>query len=291
MSRSKLLALVASIRTREVLILQGAPLLGVAFSIGPITPARLLTAAIFAIASFLLLAHIFTLNDWADFARGVHHANGAISRLEREGITPTRLLCFSVVLVAVALLLFLFVSPRCFLVASAITLLGIFYSHTSIDSKGVPIVSSLLHFVGGMLHFLLGYALFSEMDGRALAVGSFFALTFAAGHLNQEIRDYDVDRATGARTNAVAFGKTATFFAGLMIFTLCYLDLFLLAWTRIVPRPLAVLPIVLLPIHVLLSMRTFREGLTSNHIQRFQTHYRFLYAVIGGAMLLGALVA
>jgi hypothetical protein len=46
------LALPGSIRMGEVVVLQGAPLLGLAFSIGSMTPAKLLASLIFAVASF-----------------------------------------------------------------------------------------------------------------------------------------------------------------------------------------------------------------------------------------------
>jgi len=286
MSRlSKALALAASIRLGEVLVLQGAPLIGIAFSIGPITAPKLVTSLIFAGASFLLVAHIFTLNDWADFARGVHHSNGAMSQLESRNITPPLLLLFSLLLLLASLSLFLLLSACCSLLAAGIAALGIFYSHPSLNLKSIPIVSSLLHFVGGLLHFLLGYALFSAINERGLVIASFFALTFTAGHLNQEVRDFDVDQQTGARTNAVAFGKRINFITGLILFTISYVYLFFIAWSGVMPRLLAILPVVLCPIHFALSVRTLNDGLTSNSIRRFQTQYRVIYSLIGLAML------
>jgi len=281
--------LAASIRVGEVMVLQGAPLIGLAFSIGPITVAKIQAAIIFAAASFLLVAHVFTLNDWADFTRGLHHSNGTMSQLESKSISPRLLLSFSFLLLTVSLLFFLLLSARCFLLATAIATLGIVYSHPSLNGKSVPIISSLLHFLGGLLHFLLGYALFSAINERGILVGLFFAFTFSAGHLNQELRDFDLDQRAGARTNAVAFGKRTNFLIALVLFTVAYSYLFFLAWIGYVPRPLAILPIVICPLHVIWSMRTLRDGLTPNSIQWFRVRYRLCYALIGIAILVAVI--
>src|SRR5215212_4449499 len=105
-SPSRILALVRSIRVREVLILQGAPFLGMAFSISQFTVPKLVTAIIFIAAGFLLVAHIFTLNDWADYSRGVHHSGGAVAHLEKLNVAPPLLLFFSFLLLVAGLLSF-----------------------------------------------------------------------------------------------------------------------------------------------------------------------------------------
>ena len=144
--------------------------------------------------------------------------------------------------------------------------------------------------MGGVLHFLLGYSLFTPIDHSGILIGLFFALTFTAGHLNQEVRDYDGDRLNGVRTNAVAFGRTPAFLAGLAVFTLAYTDLFLLAGLGIVPAPLAILPLVLYPIHVVWSIQTLRAGLTFTNVTRVRGRYRMLYGMIGLGIVLALLL-
>ncbi|MEP7014120.1 MAG: UbiA family prenyltransferase [Verrucomicrobiota bacterium] len=281
----KAFAVVASIRIGEVLVLQGAPLIGIVFSIGTITAPKLLASLIFAAASFLLVAHIFTLNDWADFSRGLNHSNSAMSRLENKKVPPRLLFFFSLLLLMASLSLFLSLSVRCSLLAAGIATLGILYSHPLLNFKSIPIVSSLVHFVGGLLHFLLGYALFSAIDEHGLLIGSFFAVTFTAGHLNQELRDFDLDQQTGARTNAVVFGKRIVFMTGLILFTISYIYLFFLAWTGVTPRSVAILPVLLCPVHIVASLHALKAKLTSKSIRRFQALYRVNYALIGLTML------
>jgi 4-hydroxybenzoate polyprenyltransferase len=167
---------------------------------------------------------------------------------------------------------------------------GIFYSHPSLNAKSMPIISTVLHLVGGALYFLLGYALFSPaLDLRGILIGGFFGVTFAAGHPIQEVRDFHEDRQVGATTNAIVFGPRPSFFAGLILFALQYAYLFVLAWSGFVPRVLALLPIVLFPIHIFWTVQTLRGGLGRESIARFQNRYRILYALIGLAMLLSIL--
>ena len=260
--------------------------MGSAFSIGAITPDNLKVLALFLAANLLLVGHIFAFNDWAAMAQNAQQPNKATALVYSGKITSRFLLFFSVTLLAAALVFFALLGLRSLVLAVAIAGLGFLYSHPALNGKSIPIISSLLHFVGGLLHFFLGYAVFSAIDQRAILVGLFFALTFAAGHLNQEVRDFDLDQQEGARTNAVAFGKQQSFFAGLILFTFCYLYLFFLAWFGVVPRPLMFFSIFLWPVHLFWSGRTLRHGLTLENACRLQARYRALYAVIGLGLLL-----
>ncbi|HEY6070927.1 MAG TPA: UbiA family prenyltransferase, partial [Chthoniobacterales bacterium] len=217
-------ALLRHIRFDEVLVLQGTPLMGVAFAIDAITTANLETLGVFLIGSILLVAHVFTLNDWADIAHGLKAPDPLVSSV--------RLFWFSIFLLIASLLVFALIDPRVVILGAIVAALGFFYSHPKLNFKGTPVASSFPHLVGGLFHFLLGYAVFSPIDSRGILIALFFALTFTAGHLNHEVRDFEFDCKTNARTNAVAFGKYAVFLAGLIVFTLAYLCLFLLGWFR-----------------------------------------------------------
>jgi 4-hydroxybenzoate polyprenyltransferase len=266
-------ALLRHIRFDEVFVLQGTPLMGAAFAIGTITAANLETLAIFLIGSFLLVAHVFTLNDWADIAHGLKAPDPLVSSL--------RLFWFSIFLLIASLLVFTLISSRVVMLGAIVAVLGFFYSHPKLNFKGTPIASSVPHLVGGVFHFLLGYAVFMPIDQRGIFIALFFGLTFAAGHLNHEVRDFELDRKNNARTNAVAFGKPATFLSGLVVFTGAYLCLFLLGWFRLVPRPLSFIAIVFYSLHLSWSVRALRGQLEPAIIDRFQTQYRSLYALIG----------
>ncbi|HWY41568.1 MAG TPA: UbiA family prenyltransferase [Chthoniobacterales bacterium] len=270
-------ALLRHIRFDEVFVLQGTPLMGALFSMDALTIAHFETLMVFLIGSILLVAHVFTLNDWADIAHGLKAADPQVSSL--------RLFWFSLFLLFASLLVFALIDLRVVILGVIVAVLGFFYSHPKLNFKGTPIASSLPHLIGGLFHFLLGYAVFTPIDQRGIFIALFFALTFAAGHLNHEVRDFDLDQKNRARTNAVAFGKRATFVAGLILFTCAYLCLFLLGWFRLVPRPLSFLAAVFYLLHLYWSLRALRSQLNPDTLDRFQVQYRSLYAVIGISIL------
>ena len=276
-STSRISALLRHIRFDEVFVLQGTPLMGVVFSIGTITTGKFETIPLFLAGSVLLVAHIFTLNDWADVAHGL--------KAPDPRVPPRLLLSFSLSLLIASFLVFALLGSRVVIVAVIIAALGFFYSHPRLNAKATPIASSLPHLIGGIFHFLLGYAVFMPIDQRGVFIAVFFALTFAAGHLNHEVRDFELDQKNNARTNAVAFGKRATFIAGLIVFSCAYLCLFLLGWFRFIPRPLSFLAILFYPLHLYWSVRALRSQLQPELVDRFQAQYRSLYALIGISML------
>jgi len=187
------------------------------------------------------------------------------------------------------LLIFSLTSIRVVLLGAIVAVLGFLYSHPKLNFKGTPIASSLPHLVGGLFHFLLGYAVFMPIDQRGVFIALFFALTFAAGHLNHEVRDFELDQKNNARTNAVTFGKQKTFLAGLVLFTCAYLCLFLLGLFRFVAPSLTWAAILFYSLHLFWSVRALKADLRSEILRRFQIQYRSLYAVIGILMLLSAI--
>ena len=278
------LAVLRCIRYREVLVLQGAPFLGVAFSLGRLPSHAAIDLAVFAVASYLLVAYVFALNDWAGAAADGKDRQKAAQVFLARGVSERAVLLLSLGLLLASLGLFALLRVQTLVLAVAIALLGAVYSHPAIDAKGSPILSSVPHLVGGTLHFLLGTSLFAPVDGRSLLIALYFALTVVAGHLNQEVRDYDGDLLNGIRTNAVRFGKTRAFWASCAGFTVAYAWLGGLAFYGLVPPVLGAL-LVLYPLHLYWTVATYRAGLTFEAINRFQTRYRALYGVIGLAML------
>ncbi len=284
------LAYLSCIRFSEVLVLQGSPLFGVAFALHDLTLDKAPVIAVFALASVLLVANIWTFNDWANGSADLKDPNRSERVFSTKGVSSRGLLVFSLGLLAASLIVFALLPRRTLILAVVIAVLGVIYSHPALNAKGVPIVSSCPHLVGGTLHFLLGYSLLLPIDRRGVLIGLFFGLTFTAGHLNQEVRDCASDRANRLWTNAVAFGNTAAFLAGAAVFTLAYADLALLAYYGVVPRWLGVPPLFLFPIHLFWTARTLRDGLGYAAVSRFQSRYRALFALIGLAMVAALLL-
>jgi 4-hydroxybenzoate polyprenyltransferase len=236
------------------------------------------------------VAHIFTLNDWAGLTADLRDPNKAAAVFATRGVTRRQIACLAVDLLAASLLLLAGLGARPLALGAAIAGLSMLYSLPPAAAKGIPLLGSALHFAGGVFHFLLGYATFRPVDGQALALACFCGLVFTAGHLNQEVRDADGDQRNGIRTNAVAFGKTPTFLAGLLVFTFAYFELIVLAARGIVPLPLEGAA-VLYPLHLLWSLQTLSRGLTFDNLGRLQARYHALYAILGAALLLALLLA
>ncbi len=230
------------------------------------------------------MAHIFLLNDWSGLTADLTDPNKAASVFTARGVGRREIGGLTAGLLALSLLLFSRLGPSALCLALAIATLSALYSLPRFNWKGRPLLSSAAHLAGGALHFLLGYSLGNTIDRRGLATATFFALTFTAGHLTQEIRDHQGDVLNAIRTNAVAFGQRRTFVASLVLFTLAHALLLLLALQGILPRPLAAL-VALYPIHLLWSLKTLAEGLTYPSIRRLQARYRTLYAIVGLAMV------
>jgi 4-hydroxybenzoate polyprenyltransferase len=267
----------------EILVLQGSPLLGAAFALRHPAAGNLGPLALLLVANVCLMAHIFLLNDWSGLTTDLTDPNKAAGVFTARGISRKAIGGLAAGLLAVSLLLFSRLGPSTLWLALAIATLSALYSLPRFNWKGRPLLSSAAHLAGGALHFLLGYSLGSAIDRRGLALATFFALTFAAGHLTQEVRDHHGDVLNAIRTNAVIFGPRRTFAASLSLFTLAYVLLLLLALQGILPLPLAPL-IALYPVHLRWSLNTLAEGLTYASVRRLQARYRALYAIIGLAM-------
>jgi 4-hydroxybenzoate polyprenyltransferase len=290
-SAAKALRYLSCLRPQDILVLQGSPLLGAAFAIGRPTIQHVGPLATLIVANVLLVTHIFMLNDWSGLTSDFADPNKTARVFTARGVGRREIGVLTAGLLVVSLLLFSFVGRYAFGIAAAIATLSALYSLPRFNWKGRPLLNSLAHFTGGILHFLLGYCLLGystphTIDGRGLATATFFALIFTAGHLTQEVRDHQGDTINAIRTNAVVFGQHRAFAASLVLFTLAQILLLLLTLQGILPRPLAAL-VALFPLQLHWSVQTLRESLTYASVCRLQTRYRVLYAVIGLAMVAG----
>jgi 4-hydroxybenzoate polyprenyltransferase len=278
--------LLSCIRFEEVLVLQGSPVLGGLVAAHRVTAARGLAVAVLAAGSSCLVAHVFALNDWAGIGADREDPHKGPAVFESQNVTRSEIGGLAMGLLALGLLLLGSLGTLTAIIGFAIAGLSALYSLPIVHAKGVPVLNSALHLVGGTLHFLLGYSVFGLIDQRGLEIGCFFGLTFAAGHLAQEVRDCDGDRASGIRTNAVAFGKRRSFVASLGVFTLADVLLVTMAVRGTVSRWF-LLVVGLYPLHLYWSLQALAAGLDFGAIRRLQARYRALYAAVGLATVVG----
>jgi len=275
----------SAIRLTEVAAQQGTPLLGAFFASRQMPVEQAAPMALLCAGSTCLTAHVFLLNDWSEIGTDIRDPNRTPFVFTEKGIGRTAVgyLCVGLLLLGLALLSRL--GPPALGIGTAIALLSALYSFPTIHLKGVPLLSSAVHLAIGLLHFLLGYCLFSPIDRRGLLVGSFFALILAAGHLTHETRDSDGDRLNGIRTNATTFGKRLAFVCGFGMFTAADGLLAGLALTGVVPRLLLAVA-ALYPLHTYWSAQTLRAGLDYESVRHLQTRYRARYLLVGLLMVL-----
>ena len=283
-------AYLSSLRFLDILALQGPPLLGAVVALPDLGARRLVELLLLGLANLLLVAHVFVLNDWAGVDADLNDANKREHAFATKGLSRRGMGLLWLSLLAASLSVFAFLGPRPLLFAVTIAILSAFYSSPRTSGKGRPILGSALHLAGGMLHFLLGVSLFRPIDGAAITIALLCGLAFTAGHLTQEVRDFEGDRASGITTNAVVFGQRRTFLAGFAVFAAAYALIVCLAAVGIFPRWLAVLG-GLFAAHAHWSFAALAEGLSFDSIRRLQARYRAIFAVIGLAILSALLVS
>jgi 4-hydroxybenzoate polyprenyltransferase len=274
----------ASTRALEVFALQASPILGSFLGGFSLERYAVLRLALLLLGSLALTAHVFVFNDWAGRGSDIRDPR-RVRVFARRGISSRQVARLAIALLIIANVTFAVVGKPAMLLGAAIAALSLLYSWSPSFNKGMPIVASMNHLLGGALHFLLGYTSYHALDRRGLAISLFFGLVFAAGHLNQEIRDYEGDHLNGIRTSAVVFGCRRTFITSLSFFTAAYALLVGLAALGIMPR-LLFLSIVVWLLHVAWSLRALRRGLGFETALWMQRRYRLLFAFIGLVMLI-----
>jgi 4-hydroxybenzoate polyprenyltransferase len=269
----------------EVGALQASPLLGLYLGGRGVPAGALGRDAVLMLGSIALTAHVFLFNDWADYVRDTRDLRRATAGANPYGGGRDQLAGAAIVLLILANIAFAAVGTSAVLFGAGIALLSLLYSFSSRVGKGTPVAASLNHLIGGALHFLLGYSVARAVDARGLALSLVFGLVFAAGHLNQEVRDHEFDAANGVGTVAVTFGCRRGFLASFCLFTLAYLLIIALAVLGVLPNLLlASAAVWLLQAHW--SRQAFTRGLGSETAVWIQRRYRLLFALVGLAMLI-----
>lgn len=284
-----ILRLLSCIRFDEVLVLQGAPMLGATFSIALVNSPNLMALLLLVAGNCFLVAHVFLLNDWSGIDHDLRDPSRSARVFLNRGISRNEIGGLLLALLVLSLVLFSRINSVTLIIGLVIAIASALYSAPGIHIKGIPFLNSILHLASGLLHFLLGYSVFGGLDSRGLVIGCFFAAIFSAGHLTQEVRDFEADSRNGIKTNAVKFGKTQCFIAGFALFTFANALLIVLAANRIVP-PTLVFVGALYPLHCYWSLCAMRESLTFESVRRLQVRYRALYAAIGAIMVISLLL-
>ncbi len=236
--------------------------------------------ALFASASFMMVAHVFCFNDWSDLKDDSKAASKADLVFTAHQVKPGQMLAFSILLGLGGVVIMTLISLQMGALALGMIATSLVYSHPKIRGKGIPIVSSILHFVGQVMQFLLGYTMFAGMESTGLMISIYFAMIFVAGHLNQETRDFDDDLKSGIQTNAVFFGQRVMFYFSFALFSLSFFYLGWLAYNGGIYSEIGYL-VAFYPLYAFFFFKTLLNGLSFKSIKRLEFAYRIVFAVIG----------
>ena len=266
-----------------MIVLQASPVLGSFLGGFKFERGNIVRLVLLLFGSLALTAHVFVFNDWAGNSSDIRDPRR--SSFARRGISSRHVARITIALLVLANCAFAILSSATILFGAAIAALSLLYSCSPRLGKRTPIMASVNHLVGGALHFLLGYTLFHPLNVGGVMISLFFGLVFAAGHLNQEVRDYDADLRSGIRTTAVVFGCRRTFLGSVYLFTAAYVTLAGLAAWAVLPR-LLLWSALAWPLHLAWSLRALERGLGFETALWMQRRYRLVFALIGLAMLI-----
>lgn len=274
----------AATRGVEVCVLQASPLLGAYLGGLGGEGGSVSRLGLLLLGSTALTAHVFLLNDWVDYSSDARDLRRPGLGADGYGISRDQIARVAIALLILANVAFAALGTSAMLFGAGIATLSLLYSLSPSLGKSTPIAASLNHLIGGGLHFLLGYTMGRAVDARGVALSLFFGLVFAAGHLNQEVRDYESDLANGIGTSAVAFGCRRGFLASVCLFTAAYLLIVGLAALGDLPKILLLSAIAWL-LQAGWSLQALRRGLGFKTALWMQRRYRLLFALVGLAML------
>jgi 4-hydroxybenzoate polyprenyltransferase len=274
----------ATTRGVEVGVLQASPLLGAWLGGVDLTAGDGARLLLLLLGSTALTAHVFVLNDWAGYEGDGRDARRAASIPGGRAVGRAQIARLAATLLAAAAVILAAVGTAALLLGAGIAALSLVYSLAPSLGKSTPGAASLNHLLGGVLHFLMGYTLVHAADAKGVLLSLFFGLVFAAGHLNQEVRDRESDRANGIATSAVVFGSRVAFLASFGLFSAAYLLVVALAASGRLPGVL-LLTAGVWAVQAWWSGQALRRGLGVETALWMQRRYRLLFALVGLAML------
>lgn len=270
------------IRGRELPVWLGIPYLGF-FSAE--LPGSFKKFLLFNIMIIFGMVHLILLNDWGGLKRNPLELNRYDLEKKRHSLLEKEIFFAACVCVIVAFLsgLYLYspdILPGLIFLGFLGLLFSLFYSHPVFHWKESLWGAKVLHFLGGIVQFLLGYCVFGSSPKQGIIMGIFFSLIFTAGHFIHECLDEKEDRKNYIRTWVVQKSMTSALRGAYLLFFLTHIYLLILTLFHIVP--LGMLLIFSLPVigHIVfLQKYSDFTNWTYGHIKNFQKTYRMSYGI------------
>lgn len=249
-------------RVKDWLHLLGFAFLGFAFNPnGNLFSPEL---ASIVLLSVLLLAFAYSFNTQYELHMGKKEL--------KKQIAP------SLVILAASLVYSITLSFTIFFLALFSILIVFVYEVPPLRLKGTPIMVTLLNAAGFTIHFLLGYAMLSNLDSPVLIFSLFIALVMLPIQLVHEIAHYWQDKKEGLVTTSIRFGirRTRSIIDAFLVL-LIFWSLFLYARID--------LPLIFLISMIIFSFSFFFIMRVEKNAIRARMHIRYLGMALGMMLL------
>lgn len=110
----------------------------------------------------------------------------------------------------------------------------ILYGSPLISFKSNFILGSLIHFLSGILNFLLGFVVIEDLNWNSVLISIYFSLLFVSGHMHHMSIDYEADKKAGMNTLSNIIGVKRTSQWSIYILILATIHYIILAFNSIV---------------------------------------------------------
>ncbi|HTJ51634.1 MAG TPA: UbiA family prenyltransferase [Cyclobacteriaceae bacterium] len=232
--------LLAGLRIKEIVGKAGFFMVGVIFA----NPQASITNLVIAIQFFCLCMMngiaIYLINAGLGYQQD--KLNERLYELHTFNRSATLVSGFMLLIISL-ILLYLF-SSNLLIPALAIYFIWTLYSLPK-GLKGTPLLGLLSSFIAQILHFHIGYLVFSDWSSDSIFISIYFALLFTAGHALHEVIDFEADATANVNTSAVFFGRKKIWLASNYIFGLAAIYIAglsyfsILSWWLVLPYLIA----------------------------------------------------
>ena len=175
---------------------------------------------------------------------------------------------------------FIFINLQVFLISIVGFFICLIYIHPKFILKNNPMAAAILYLLGGILICFASGSLF-VLNIKSLLLGIYFGFLLIGGNLIHEIRDYDEDKKSGFKTCPIRIGKKKTYFLSFIFFTISHLYILFLGLIKYIPLFLSILLFSGYLFYSFFYLKTYKKGINSRNILKFQKQYRLIYALIG----------
>ncbi len=163
--------------------------------------------------------------------------------------------------------------------------MGITYVHPKILLKDKPFFSIIFLFIANFNDFLIGWMLFSKITIDCILICVYFGLLGATGQIVHEVKDYEADKISGIRTNAVRFGKQRLFLTGIIIYSASTL-FFTYISLEYLKKPYFIPQLLTYPFYLYFFLNVMKKGFDRRELHKFVFIYRIIYIIIGATIFL-----